>query len=620
MDGRRRHSRSTYRDGAASRNDAGAGGANAHQPSPTGRDTEHDARVRIENRVTRIPRVVIAIGVVLATFVEARPQCPSDVPPLALPLACVGDATTGTTAFCFPPGCLGTGTILDMTPPGAPFAVTALVIDGPAGVQPVSAFPVSLAPGESIVATIGATLVAPGTVTDRLLWTVALSGDGPPSARCDIAVTAGTPDCSAPGADPCIGQTCVAGACVPSPTTGPCEDGDPCTIGDTCVAGACVPGPILDCSGDLCAVGAQCVGGACVGGTPVACDDGNPCTLDTCDPARGCVTTPLTGPPCDTGDACSAGGRCEDGVCRGSPLVCPDDGIACTDERCGPGGCEHVPVDARCGGDQCSVGACRPGDPAADARGCVVVPVSEGQACTDDGFACTDDVCTGGACLHVPIDARCGPSGSCAAASCAPDRPGHDVAGCVAGAASTDGSCAEDGDPCTDDVCRDDRCLHTPIPEAAACAPITHAFRRALGLGALARALGDAMQGATAAAAGGDSRGSMAVVLARVGRIADDFAAAADALSGGVAPASDAGTAGQTLIQKRAATASAQLRRTPQEIRTVVAIVIGPPVRSALGRDLTTTCRRRGRLLLRETKNLKAELKRLQQVTGTFAR
>src|SRR5262249_47863078 len=186
IDVRCRHPRSTYPDRAASRIDAGGGWGGCAPGAPDGTGYRARRARAYRKRVTRIPRVAIAIGLVLATLAEARPQCPSDVTALAPPLACVGDATTGTTAFCFPPGCLGTGTILDMTPPGAPFAVTGLEVDGPAGARPVSAFPVSLAPGESIVATIAATLVATGTVTDPLPWTIAPSGDRPPPPPRDL--------------------------------------------------------------------------------------------------------------------------------------------------------------------------------------------------------------------------------------------------------------------------------------------------------------------------------------------------------------------------------------------------------------------------------------------------
>src|SRR5262245_2490104 len=126
--------------------------------------------------------------------------------------------------------------------------------------------------------------------------------------------------------------------------SGACEDGDPCTVGDTCVEGICHPGPAMDCSHD-------------------------PCTADSCDPVRGCTHVPLSGTPCDDGDACTAGDHCDAGACRGAPVACPSDGVACTLESCVDGACRSTPVDASCGGDQCAVGTCRPGDPAAAARG-----------------------------------------------------------------------------------------------------------------------------------------------------------------------------------------------------------------------------------------------------------
>src|SRR3989442_381479 len=79
----------------------------------------------------------------------------------------------------------------------------------------------------------------------------------------------------------------------------------------------------------------------------------------------------------------------------------------------------------------------------------------------DDGFSCTDDVCTAGGCQHVPIDSRCVPPDACTAAVCAPALPGHGAAGCIAGAPRAKGeACAQDGDACTTDVCRRGTCAH----------------------------------------------------------------------------------------------------------------------------------------------------------------
>src|SRR5205085_9448795 len=124
------------------------------------------------------------------------------------------------------------------------------------------------------------------------------------------------------------------------------------------------------------------------------------------------------------------------------------------------GACRSQAGEARCGGDECTIGTCRPDDAAADARGCVAVAVGEGEACSDDGVACTDDVCTGGVCLHVPVDTRCGDAGACSAAVCAPERADHDARGCAVDDDAVAGTCGDDGDPCTADVCAAGACMH----------------------------------------------------------------------------------------------------------------------------------------------------------------
>src|SRR2546428_1856084 len=108
----------------------------------------------------------------------------------------------------------------------------------------------------------------------------------------------------------------------------------------------------------------------------------------------------------------------------------------------------------------------------------------------DDGFSCTDDVCTAGGCQHVPIDSRCVPPDACTAAVCAPALPGHDAAGCIAGAPRAEGeACAEDGDACTTDVCRGGTCAHEPAVDTTGCAPVQEPFRQTLALGELTQGL-----------------------------------------------------------------------------------------------------------------------------------
>ncbi len=169
----------------------------------------------------------------------------------------------------------------------------------------------------------------------------------------------------------------------------------------------------------------------CVEGTAIGCDDHDPCTTDRC---RGlqCVHEPATGAACSDGDACTTGDRCEAGRCVGMPVVC-----------------------------------------------------------ADDGFSCTDEMCVAGHCVHVPIDARCVPAETCESAVCAPHAPGHDAAGCINGPPRGDGqACAEDGDACTNDVCAGGRCTHPfELVDRATCADVQNVFRQALALEGEVRAI-----------------------------------------------------------------------------------------------------------------------------------
>jgi hypothetical protein len=477
-----------------------------------------------------------------------------------------------------------------------------------------------------------------------------------------------------PVAGPCedgdlctVGDVCVDGVCQPG-VRNDCA-AYPCAVGAVCVAGACVGGTPVSCADtNPCTVDAcDQVAGCIHVPSDALCQTAGPCMAGSCDAVRGCVQTPLTGPACDDGDACTSGDTCHAGTCRGTAIQCRPDRFECTDERCVAGTCQHVPVDARCGSEECAVGACRPDDAAADRRGCVSAPVGDGAACTDDGLECTDDVCTGGGCLHVPIDSRCQTGDGCQPAACSPDRRDADARGCTLGPAPTgppagsggsggspspgdpgvsdqkptgdegngdEGNqghaddlaagaqtCAEDGDPCTDDVCQDTRCVHVQVPEAATCATVKASFRKALGLAALARTLMAAVQNAHAETA--QPIASVTTAIGRLGHVEADLHGAVLALSGkATTAAASAPTAGfpETTGQARARIAFTHVLRTPQQIQSFLSVVSEARTRAELGGTTSQTLRRRGRLLLRGTKTLKGDLKRIRQVSHTFAR
>src|SRR5262249_50486027 len=178
-------------------------------------------------------------------------------------------------------------------------------------------------------------------------------------------------------------------------------------------------------------------------------------------------------------------------------------------------------------------------DPYGDKRGCVVedkhkdddeqdrptLAATGEPACADDGFACTDDVCTPSGCLRVPVDSRCVPADACTSARCMPDDPRHDETGCVPGPPTRDGTkCAEDGRACTEDVCRQGVCEHEVTGDGSSCAPIEEPFRHALALGSMTYGLSVEV-GETLPDAGG-------ALLARLSRIEESLDAAASTLPG----------------------------------------------------------------------------------------
>jgi hypothetical protein len=199
-------------------------------------------------------------------------------------------------------------------------------------------------------------------------------------------VTCDPPGCS--DGNPCTDDICTARGCLHIPNRAPCDDGVWCNGADSCFDGECEVHP-----GNPCPAGQplcnedldRCFA---IGGCPGGCDDGNPCTDDFCD-AGGCLHSPNTN-SCDDGRFCNGREECERGVCVSSGPPCApgwtcddtrgclapeppppcdprscDDGNPCTDDGCGPSGCQNTPNAAPCddgvfcnGIDQCAGGFC----------------------------------------------------------------------------------------------------------------------------------------------------------------------------------------------------------------------------------------------------------------------
>ena len=156
------------------------------------------------------------------------------------------------------------------------------------------------------------------------------------------------------------------------------------------------------------------------------CDDGDPCTTGTCNTDGSCKQTQLAGLPCDDANTCTTIDKCLSGKCTGGAALNCDDQDPCTSDACDPfTGCTHKAAsDAVCtdDGNACTIDVCKEGK--------CVHPPSDGNKCTDDGIGCTQDVCQAGKCVHPPqVDG---------------------------------GPCTSDGKPCTKDVCNGGKCTNTP--------------------------------------------------------------------------------------------------------------------------------------------------------------
>ncbi len=248
----------------------------------------------------------------------------------------------------------------------------------------------------------------------------------------------------------CTTDSCDEGtdACAFEPDDSNCDDGAFCTGVETC-------NPLLGCQDD----------------TDFGCEDFVACTLDTCDEANDqCDHEPDDG-LCGDGVICNGDEVCDPmaGCGDGTPVVCADDGVACTVESCdeATGDCQTELDNAQCAmGEFCSDGGCVVGDPCNNAGQC-----QDGLACNgaeicaqlmgmgptvcqpgtpidcNDDVDCTSDACQEpGACDNVQLDGLCADGDPCngdevcTAAGC----QGGDPLVCDDGVGCTDNDCIED--------------------------------------------------------------------------------------------------------------------------------------------------------------------------------
>ena len=223
----------------------------------------------------------------------------------------------------------------------------------------------------------------------------------------------------------CTVDDCVEGKCATIDYSNkPCTGGNPCLIGWCHVSICDLSAPVTCKNADKCTVTWCDLAKGCIQPEPISCDDNQACTADSCDSTAGCTHNALSG-PCDDGNACSLGDKCEEGGCVGLSATCTD-------------------------GSACSEGACVP------AVGCVLAP---NHVC-DDNNVCTADSCTASGCGHSAISGTCVDGDLCT-------EGGACVSGLCVGVTAT--SC-EDANPCTSDGCDAiSGCTHVNLADGSTC-------------------------------------------------------------------------------------------------------------------------------------------------------
>ena len=321
--------------------------------------------------------------------------------------------------------------------------------------------------------------------------------DGNPCSvadHCDQGVCIGDPvECD--DGNECTDNVCTqTGGCDFPPNTEACDDGNPCTLADQCVDGACVGTDVpCDCQADAdCGAiedGDQCNGTLvcdmavlpyeCVvdPSTVVTCPEpegGNAfCLQAACDPATGdCGFVPAhEGFLCDNGNACTAGDKCQEGVCSGGVDVNCNDGNPCTDDLCAAeSGCIYVNTDIPCN----DANLCTLSDKCADGQ-CVGGPAlvcNDGNLCNgletcDPDVGCTDGVplqcddgnpCTGLETCHPELGCQPGEPLACDDGNQCTDDSCHPQKGCEF--VQLTGQQCNDNNACTElDICQDGVCI-----------------------------------------------------------------------------------------------------------------------------------------------------------------
>ncbi|MCO4763508.1 MAG: hypothetical protein KC502_18470 [Myxococcales bacterium] len=215
-----------------------------------------------------------------------------------------------------------------------------------------------------------------------------------------------------------------------------------------------------DCStGSKCFTNQVCKGGHCIG-KAVDCDDDDICTTDLCNKDVGCINSENEA-PCNDGDFCTEKDKCTDGKCGGKAVQCLPAKDACSESNCESKlGCVIRPVEA----SAAATVTCDDGDGCTEKDKCAKgTCVGTIKNCADDGDPCTIEMCT-----TLGKESKCRPAGIPGLA-CDDKNPCTQMDRCV----SKDGGpinfeckgyvlTCDDKNACTDDSCADGKCVNKP--------------------------------------------------------------------------------------------------------------------------------------------------------------
>lgn len=283
-----------------------------------------------------------------------------------------------------------------------------------------------------------------------------------------------------------VGSNSTTGCLTTNSTSGPCDDGIPCTIDMCNASGICEgtpnatycdnlpPGLNNSCITGVCNITTGCVYNNEPNGT--ACDnDTFTCTIQYCDGSSNCLivydnATCATGDPCVLGicDPSNPNRNATTGCYYLNTTLSCDDGFNCTyNDTCNGGVCSGTNNNTFCAnippalGNVCVSSVCNPSGGGHDAQGCIFTnntdPCNDGKDCT------FPDVCTGGMCVVTPNDGYCVAQanllGQCLNATCTPSDPMANItSGCLFMNLTAGTNCS-DGQPCTyNDTCSINGC------------------------------------------------------------------------------------------------------------------------------------------------------------------